>query len=583
MYVAGHPYEENCGYSTSALPLEARAASGYKFDSWTGDVADRYSAITTINMNKNQSVTANFVLKTQGKGLAAAMDFINSKKDILVIDVGASSNYMNAHILCARNYPWASGSFTGGINSLSSYKNYEILVYDYNGNLSASAADYLSEQGFKSPVYYMTSGLDDWIAEGYETFTTAEDANICTSLAPIAFAGTDQTVNESQKVILDGSGSSSGVTYAWTQVEGQNVSLSSPTAQRPTFTSPVLSGGDGELIFHLTVTDGTGKKDTDSVTVNVNWDNAAPTANAGPDQTVNYGDLVNLDGTGSTDPENSITSYQWTLFQGNLMPTLLNSSTVTPSFTAPSTSGFVVFQLTVTDNGGLTDTDTVKITIQDGGVVDTNDPPIADAGSDQTVTAGQTVILDSSGSTDADGSIASRAWTQTGGTPAITLPNPAAIKPVFTAPDVGASTVLTFTLTVTDNEGATDTDTVTVTVNPPVENQVPTANAGADQSVKEGKIVTLDGTGSTDSDGTIASYTWTQTDSTGVKVALSNSSAAKPTFTAPDVDASTVLTFTLVVTDNKGAASSADTVRITITKSSGGGGGGGCFINSLAN
>jgi hypothetical protein len=203
------------------------------------------------------------------------------------------------------------------------------------------------------------------------------------------------------------------------------------------------------------------------------------------------------------------------------------------------------------------------------------------------VKEGATVILDSTGSTDADGTIASRAWTQTGGTPAVTLSNPAAIKPVFSAPDVSVSTVLTFTLTVTDNDGATDTDIVTVTVNddstpPPAQNKAPTADAGPDQSVKEDSTVTLNGTGSTDPDGTITSYAWTQTDSTGITVVLSNSSAAMPTFTAPDVDASTTLIFALIVTDNDGVSSSPDSVSITVTESSGGGGGGGCFINSLA-
>ncbi|MFZ2807813.1 MAG: PKD domain-containing protein, partial [Desulfosalsimonadaceae bacterium] len=130
-----------------------------------------------------------------------------------------------------------------------------------------------------------------------------------------------------------------------------------------------------------------------------------------------------------------------------------------------------------------------------------------------------------------------------------------------------------------------DTDTVTVTVNddgivPP--NQQPTANAGPDQSVKSGASVVLDGTGSSDPDGTVAGYAWTQTDATGTPVTLSGASAAKPTFTAPSVENTTTFVFSLTVTDNQGLASTADTVIITVTKSSsGGGGGGGCFISSV--
>ena len=65
-----------------------------------------------------------------------------------------------------------------------------------------------------------------------------------------------------------------------------------------------------------------------------------------------------------------------------------------------------------------------------------------------------------------------------------------------------------FTLTVTDKVGGRDTDTVTVTVESP--NQPPVANAGPDLVVAPGEIFTLDGSGSTDSDGSIVSYRWWQ-------------------------------------------------------------------------
>lgn len=109
------------------------------------------------------------------------------------------------------------------------------------------------------------------------------------------------------------------------------------------------------------------------------------------------------------------------------------------------------------------------------------------------------------------------------------------------------------------------------------QNQSPTANAGAGQMVKSGDAVILDGAGSTDSDGTVASYLWAQTG--GSTVALSQNNIIKPTFTAPSVSQATTLTFQLTVEDNDGLTST-DTVSITVNKSSdgGGGGGGGCFI-----
>ncbi|HQB30898.1 MAG TPA: PKD domain-containing protein, partial [Syntrophales bacterium] len=70
----------------------------------------------------------------------------------------------------------------------------------------------------------------------------------------------------------------------------------------------------------------------------------------------------------------------------------------------------------------------------------------------------------------------------------------------------------------------------------------PTANAGPDQTVESGTTVTLDGSGSSASDGTIALYSWEQLSGTGV--ALSDNNAQKPTFTAPNVTAGSTAALT---------------------------------------
>lgn len=97
-------------------------------------------------------------------------------------------------------------------------------------------------------------------------------------------------------------------------------------------------------------------------------------------------------------------------------------------------------------------------------------------------------------------------------------------------------------------------------------NSPPTANAGPDQSgIEPLRTVTLDGSGSADSDGTVASYLWTQT--SGPTVTLSSTTAQKPTFPAPLASSDTTYIFSLVVTDNLGSNSSADSVSITVLKS----------------
>ena len=284
--------------------------------------------------------------------------------------------------------------------------------------------------------------------------------------------------------------------------------------------------------------------------------NQAPTANAGSDQTVNEGDSVSQTGSG-TDSDGTIASFSWSQVSGPSV-TLNSSTSATVSFTAPSTNSStqIVLRLTVTDDDGASGSDTVTITVNT-----TNQAPTANAGSDQTADESSTVNLDGSASSDSDGSIASYSWAQTSGN-SVSLSGANTATPSFTAPALSVSATLTFELTVTDDRGATDTDTVTITVNPVAgQNQAPTANAGSAQNVTGTSAVTLDGSASSDPDGSIASYNWQQT--AGTTVTLTGANTASPTFTAPDVNATEVLTFQLTVTDNEGATGQAS-VNITV-------------------
>ena len=182
-------------------------------------------------------------------------------------------------------------------------------------------------------------------------------------------------------------------------------------------------------------------------TTAIEAENVAPTADAGDDQTVDSGATVNLDGTGSADPDGTIDAYAWTQTAGPSV-TLTGANTATPSFTAPTGPATLTFQLMVTDNDGGTATDSVTVNVNAPG----NEAPTADAGDDQTVDSGATVNLDGTGSADPDGTIDAYAWTQTAG-PSVTLTGANTATPSFTAP-TGPAT-LTFQLMVTDNDGGT--------------------------------------------------------------------------------------------------------------------------------
>ena len=91
--------------------------------------------------------------------------------------------------------------------------------------------------------------------------------------------------------------------------------------------------------------------------------NVAPVANAGAPQTVNPGDSVTLDGSGSSDPNGDTLAYLWQQ-TGGVTVMLSDATSISPTFTAPAASGMLTFTLTVTDTGGLTDTTTTTVTVK---------------------------------------------------------------------------------------------------------------------------------------------------------------------------------------------------------------------------
>ena len=281
---------------------------------------------------------------------------------------------------------------------------------------------------------------------------------------PVAEAGPTQSVAEGTTVTLNGANSSdpggSTLTYLWAQTGGTAVTLSSTTAAQPTFKAPNVGTAGDALTFKLTVANQGGLQSTDTCIVNVTWVNAAPTANAGSNQTVAEGTTVTLDGTGSTDPDDGIATYLWEQTAGTAV-TLTPTTTGQAVFVAPNvgTAGAsLTFRLTVTDNGGLKSTSTCVVNIT---WIDS--PPVANAGTDQTVSSGAAVVLNGSASTDPDDGIKSYLWKQTSGTP-VTLSSTTAVQPTFTAPTVTTATTLTFQVTVTDNSGLQSTDTCNVYV-----------------------------------------------------------------------------------------------------------------------
>lgn len=204
--------------------------------------------------------------------------------------------------------------------------------------------------------------------DGADSGADTVDINVVANTPPVANAGPDQTVDELTVVTLDGSASADAdgtvAGYTWTQTAGTPVALDETTPAMPVFTAPDLDA-DETLTFSLVVTDDNGAASAaDSVNINV-VAKVVPTANAGPDQTVNSLDVVTLDGSASNDPDGTIVTYAWTQTAGEAV-TLDETNPAMPTFTAPNVGSDEIlrFELVVTDDDGLDSlADTVTITI----------------------------------------------------------------------------------------------------------------------------------------------------------------------------------------------------------------------------
>jgi predicted aspartyl protease len=186
-----------------------------------------------------------------------------------------------------------------------------------------------------------------------------------------------------------------------------------------------------------------------------------------------------------------------------------------------------------------------------------NRNPISNAGTDQNVATGTVVALTGAASTDADGDALTYQWSLTSipTSSSALLSDSTTAAPTFTV-DVDGS----YTAELVVNDGTVDSNADSVVVTAATANSAPVADAGVDQSVATGTMVTLDGSASLDADGDSISYQWSLTTVPSSSGALlSNTTSAAPTFTA---DKDGVYTAELIVNDGTVDSTA---VMVTIT------------------
>ena len=164
---------------------------------------------------------------------------------------------------------------------------------------------------------------------------------------------------------LDGSGSSDAdgdlLTYNWSFTlvpSGSNATLSDSTVVNSTFTADV----DGSYVVSLVVNDSTVDSQPDTATITAATANSAPIADAGDDQNVATGSLVTLDGSGSSDADGDLLTYNWSFTSrpDGSNATLSDSTVVNPAFTADINGTYVV---SLVVNDGTMDSEPNMVTV----------------------------------------------------------------------------------------------------------------------------------------------------------------------------------------------------------------------------
>ncbi|MEK6921974.1 MAG: PKD domain-containing protein, partial [Nanoarchaeota archaeon] len=336
------------------------------------------------------------------------------------------------------------------------------------------------------------------------------------------------------------------VSYDWDFGDG-----STDTGVAPTHTFT----GTGPFTITLTVTDNDGLTDTDTITVKrfylgfpgFDFD---PSADCGGPYSATLGDSIAFDGTGSEFGGGAVT-FAWDFENDGT----IDSTEEDPTYTYTAEGTYDV-TLTVTDDEGDIDTCTTTATIT---ALIINAAPDVDCSvlpTTGTVDEEITLTVDA---TDSDGTIAQYDWDFGDGTTDSTTTD----STIYTYTRADTYTV---TVQVTDDAGETAQCTQDITISEEItENEAPIADCSLiPTSAEVLEDITFDGSGSSDSDGTIANYEWDfgYLDPSGNSMGVSGFTLSTTQFGYAEAGTYTV---TLTVTDDDGATGSC-TEDITISE-----------------
>lgn len=377
---------------------------------------------------------------------------VNASANLNVLDVPPQVNAGADQMFLEGTIASFSGSFSDPAGAADA--PYAILWNFGDGTVPVSGTltpSHLFQASGNLTVTLQVTDADG--VTGQDTLT-AQVSNV----APSVNAGVDQTVDEGDQVLFNGSftdpGGLTDAPYAilWDFGDGQTAN--------DTLTPTHIYADNGVYLVSLSVTDKDGAQTSDTLMVTVN--NAAPIISAGLDIEGFENQPVQFGGT-AIDPGTADTlTYTWDFGDGTpVVSGLLNPTHVYGE--ADATPDIYTVTLTVRDDDGAEVVDDLVVTVH-------NAAPIVNAGTNQSI--GENTDVFFSGTYSDSGGVADQPYVilwdfGDGQTASGTL------SPVHRYADNGMYTV---TLSVTDKDGATGSDTLMVTVN----NLAPVVNAGID-------------------------------------------------------------------------------------------------------
>jgi PKD repeat protein len=396
------------------------AIRGLELGNFVYDVEfPRQSGSTTYNAIPGFGATFDFDTEIDALAAVAAVNRILTAEGVSTVGVSASE---------------AASEFNIG------YREDEVrvnqidfqIVYVLLGEADPDSPGEWLEDSNVYPLYDSFATWADFTIVGF-----AGDGN----LPPLADANGPYTGVVGGDVPFDSTGSSdldgTIATYDWDFGDGTPI-VSGETASHTYMEA-------GAYFVTLTVTDDFGAPDSDR-TIAIIAASELPVADANGPYTGRSGAAVSFDGTGSSDPDGTIVTYEWYFGDGS------TGSGPTPSHTYEVAWIYDV-TLTVTDNTGGFASATTTATIGVG-----NLPPVADAGKKVEGVADAAVSFDGTGSSDPDGTIVTYEWYFGDGTFG-DGPTPSHAYPF--------SGNFNVTLTVTDDKGKTDSDSTLAIIQPP--------------------------------------------------------------------------------------------------------------------